>query len=1001
MATLEEELFRQMQLGQGAGYSTLAGEAVEPPAPPADLTPPAPSGEAAILSQLDAMLAERQAREGRQSGTLFGSNATESERALIELDRMIAAKLPNAPLQTGHLRHGLGAFNQSLANLGGALASPILGPLTRPDAASSEGQAFAAGTGMEQLKNDVGRSQAAAQAFFRALGFIPSDQPPTPTTLMERIGSDLVQAALVAASTLWGAQYASRLAGTAFLRTMGLTGGPATAAGPSTVPGMGAVGRGAAQIRARPVTFASDVVGAQPAGTTTRETLSPAGEAVFGRYEDAGAGAYTGRLLWDFATEALGGGVGASTLRRIGRSRIGFIPDAETLSPLTRPGGPIMGHGASPETAAGTIRAQAVTTIDAFDRMIASAIDQAAAPGVSQQAAGIRLHGSLAAAREFAHETTQRAYAAVPNAQGNPSDLIDEMLALMALRRAESGGVGQNVDLPYLGELQQQLFRKNADGSLYINPTTGNPQFRTDVTLREIIAIRSEIMHRADRAADSPAAGGQGRRVERELLERLHTAATQDIERWLVPGSPGHQAWQYANNLYRVFNERFRRGPVERMLRTGPYSPEAAPGVTLQPGQASIPPIELARQLVRADDTAEAVFQASLRFGLAANAGPHLRAAMNAAATGVRLSSEDAISALFRDELADLWTTTQARTAGTSRAPDVGTAFDLSPQPGRAVQAAANRFMQQNEHLLRSWTGVTTDMWRTVNSLNSLMRARNEYTTSIVSQFIGGRIDDVIRTAMDAPDRVARFADLYSAVRHNADALEGVRRAAINRLFDGHGADPNIALARLQSAPYREALTELFRGDTDRLNRLYDLVRVATDIIGPSVTSTARGSARLDERGVTQALGPIAAASRSASINLAGMFLGLVPGHLIARMLPGAGSAAQLSIPLRMSTAARKMVASAWLGDRANVLSIIRDAVFDPTMETYIRMLGPGSHADATRQFQFLSRWLRRAQQTANGDVQEYLEGNWRAAEARERRAFFEDLDRVRKGPFR
>lgn len=959
MATVEEilreqELKRQLEAGQAFGQPATKA--------PTELEPAAPTGDQ-LLENL-----QRRIDETAPTGPPRLGAGTPADRAIDNLSARIARQATVEGRPWGSpvgLVQGLATGAQEMAGSLLGVGTSLLS--ATPQNISQRVSEFT--TGAPQGPDP----RVAATALLSSLGVDPNGPPPG-ETIFEQIGRDAVPAAVFAASIIWGAPAAAQLTRSAVAQRV--------------LPqrALDLIERGATSVATRPVTFMNEMLTGQVGATISRVLFEP--------YRPESLGPW-GRFAWDFATE-LPGAIPAGGLGR----RLLPVPRAERFNPLTTPGAPIIPPDASPELAGGLARVQAIRTQDIFDRLIVAALNRAG-PNLSPEQAGAPLRGALLAARDLAKNTADELYASIPTnaTAGHPSEFILEVQAQLS-RAASHPTEAPNFDVEQLNRALRQYTRPvlNPDGTPALN-ADGTPRIMVlRPTVHDLLATRTTLDRLSRAAAETSTVGAQDKRILQASLDNLVEALTLDIRRGLDHASPSMQAqWELANEVYRLYNERFRRKPVGQLLMTTRHVPLPTAQSEYRTGTALVPNVMLAKQMLNADETAQGVLEAAQRVGLDYAQDP---AIANAIRAGVIQRGEDAVLAIFRRDLKRAWDDIQGASVKPAGASDIPTTYNLNPNAARQVSEKARRFFEENEPLLQNWARLTSNMMGTVGRLNRLALARDKFTTSTISQFIGQPIERVITQAMATPNRAHRFQQLYQQFRGNDDMLEGLRRAMINQVFAGHGVSPSVALTRLNSPEFAEPLRAVFRGAEDRLQRLYDMVRATSQIVGDAVNTTAAGRAYLDERGTIQGLSRTERFKRGASIWAAGALIGLPGGHLIARMIPGMGSAGTLSIPMRTSTYMRNLVASRWLEDRVYSLSILRDAVFDPRLEAHLMNAMPGNWTEAQRQFERIGRWARGAERAVNHDVDEYLNQHSRPALLRAIEAQRELDAQTLKGPF-
>jgi hypothetical protein len=199
----------------------------------------------------------------------------------------------------------------------------------------------------------------------------------------------------------------------------------------------------------------------------------------------------------------------------------------------------------------------------------------------------------------------------------------------------------------------------------------------------------------------------------------------------------------------------------------------------------------------------------------------------------------------------------------------------------------------------------------------------------------------------------------------------------------------------MRQGTYRDAMEEIFKNDPTKLDRLYRMTQDAADIIGHAVATSSAGAARIDTKAARAELSTQGLAGRLERARLSfwenfWRLAGLAGGHFMLRMVGGLGGAASLSIPMRLGRFGREAVVSAWLAERGEALSILKDATMNPEFEVWLRNSAPGNFQDQAAHFKRTLRYVRRLEAATNEDIHGFLVGHGD-------RAYAEDLRRARE----
>lgn len=864
-------------------------------------------------------------------------NAETPESTITRLQQEMAASQPaeTAPRGIASLRDPA-YFNRSLANIIGLVGSPAIAPFL-PSA--PEGEQL---TPYQRLDERISASRDATVGLFERLGFVPPDLPQRPDTLLGAAMSELPGALAFGGATVAGAP---RIA--------------AAAAG-ATSPLGRSVGQLAGEIAARPVTAASSIVGAEPGMVMTREAARPYIEAATPG-ADTSLPQAVARSAALFATEMLGS-IPTERLARAIVPRI--LPGArsEIPTPTAPYNEPILRSVADPEVAGRLIRARQVNLIDQTDRMIVRTLEGAGVPGITEANASRKLRGGLLAARDFVEAESRRAYSEVPeHITGQPGSFRDAVSDQLN-EASRYPAIADTYDVPRLRSIQQQLQTMLPDGT---------PVWRTNVPIKELSDIRSRLIQSARDASETSVLGSQASRERQANLNYLVDELTRSIES-IGSADPKFQpAFDYANKTYRMFNDRFRRGPIGEILMNTRAQPLAREGTPEIPGGSRIPPTMVARELLNPNETAEAVAQAVERMG-------DLKGATilnQLIQQRVVKTTEDAVRVMFQQKIQSHFDALDAAATKPRHIEDIPTQYSTQPGPVRSTVLKARQWVEENGPLLERWTNLTSGLMGAVRRMTRLQEARQEFTTNIATQFMGRNAPEVVDEAIRSPNPGARFRSIFNQFHRDDRIIEGIQRAVIDSIFEGRGGDPNVALSRMRQGNYREALEAIFRNDPKKLQRLYEMTDDAAKIVGEAVNSSRSGVATLSPADVFGNLSKPQQYAQTIKENVYRIG-GLMGGHVLLKAIPLMGQAASLSVPMRMGRAGREMVVAAMLKDRKQALNIVRDAVMDPNFEAWLNDKSGTSFAEQQAHFEKLLRYLRRTEAATNQDVDEYLVGN-------------------------
>lgn len=945
-----------------------------------------------IIARLERDLAAQGQRDAAAA-------AGENESAESIIARLNTASRPASPAGPWY-REFPGQFNQSLANMIGLIGAPAIAPFL--PAAPDSGQPLST---MEYLDERIGASRDATVGLFQRLGFIPEGQQ-APSSIAGHIGAGLPQALAFGGLTIGGAPAVAR-AGAA-----------------SSRPTAQAFGEIAEQIAQRPATTARSLVSSEFGMVAARETARP--------YVDQVLDPQSPNLLTQAARSALMFGIemlGSIPTERLGR--LFPVPRAERFSPMTPHSEPILSDVSNPVVAGQIARTRSVQFQDAIDRQLARVMERTAEPGLDEATAGRNLRGGLLAARDYAKSEVNRAWGEVDQSiTGNSTGVVNAIEDMLAQARA-APAVADNFPVRILEAIRAQLFQGMRTvpgqpatpptitpaggppwqpgrgqppltaGRVTVTPGTPGtparqvPVWRDNVSVQELHDIRSKLLREADIVSETNVLQPRPNLVLAANINRLIDEITNSIEA-IGSVDPRFQgAFDYARDATRLYFERFRRGPVGDLLMVTRQTPFATEGSTIPVGGQRIPATEFARQMLQGDETATAIAQAGQTFGRQLANPP-----LGGLAQGrVREAGDAAARTMFHKHVMDFFQDAQDRAAKPRSVEDLTTTYSVTRPPVAGAATRATQWLRENRTALEAWTGTTARIGQAVDRINRLLVARDAHTQSVLSQFIGRNATEVFEESLRAPNSAERFNLLYRSFKNNPQFLEGAQRALIDMVFAGRGADPNIALARLTQGNYSDALRALFQNDPAKLDRLYKMVRLAAETIGDTVSSTAAGGARIVPNKVKELLSPVERAARGTASFFARL-MGLQAGGLVARMLPVAGGAAGLSIPLRWGRGASEYIAYQWLQARKSALDIVRDAVFDPDLEARLHDLAPNNYRDLQARNLQLNRYLRRLEAATNEEADRVLTRDGNRLYWQERRKIREDMARARKGPF-
>lgn len=900
---------------------------------------------------------------GQAEATQAAQAHESPDATLARLQAENAARNAPAGPEYAWWQRNLGQMNTSLANIIGFAGTPVIGPITRPEPGSPEAVARESLPASERIAEEISRSQGATQSLFERLGFIPPQLGP-PQGVLEHASAELPGAILTTAATL----------------------GAAPLAEAATAGSTGAIGqtinRFAGEMAARPATFARSMIGSEPGMVIGREAARPYIEGVTPNADTSAPQAAVRSALM-FGAEMLGS-VPTDFMAR----KIIPVPRLEQVSAVKPRPQPVLSDVPNPEVAGRIVRARQVSLLDTIDRAFAITIERAGVPGLNEATASRRLRGGLLAARDFMSDEVTRAYNEIPNyITGNPSGFRDSVLdQLNDARRFPA--VADTYPVERLQGIQQQLMAGR--------DAQGRPIWRQDIPISELNDIRSRLIQQGRDASEVSVLGSQASRELQRNINHLTDELTHSIEAIGTVEPRFQPAYDYANSTYRMYNDRFRRGPIGDLLMTTRHTPLAREGTPELPGSGRFSPTEFAQQLLNGNETADAIAQAVERMGDTRGA-TILRSLIQQRVVN---NVEDAVRTVFTDQIRSAFEQGQASAIKPANVQDIQTAYQMQPGPLRSADLAARKWMDKYAPVLERFTNVTSQLYRVSDRLNRLVQARNDYTTNIASQFIGRPAAEVISQTLRAPNSHELFQSLFRQFNRSPEILEGLQRGLIDNVFEGYGADPNQALARLREAPYRDAFEALFRNDPSKVDRLYQLTKDAADITSPAISSTASGRARLLPNEVYKQQ-PFLQRVKQTILENVFRIGGLATGHVLLGAIPLMGSAAALSVPMRMGRAGRELVASAWLKGRLTALSVVKDAVFDPGLEAWLRNNAPNNYTDMQSSLDQISRYLRRFEAATNDDINKYIASNGDKLYWEERRKIRAEMVRRNASPFR
>lgn len=866
-------------------------------------------------------------------------------------------------------------FNRTAARALGLLATPFTAPFLEGVPEGGDTSIY------NRIDTALGQSRDLGQRLAERAGFVPEGLGP-PTTVAGHVGAELPTAMLMAGASVGAAP---RIAS-------------AAAGSPGTVSS--AIGELAGQIAARPGSAARSIVASEPGMVAARENARPFIEA-------ATPGADEGRLLPTaaraaalFATELVGGIPSERLFRRL-------MPIRSELAPGVPTPKESIVKDVDPEMAGRIIRTRQVNLIDQTDNAITLALQRAAEPGLTEAVASRRLDGGLLAARDFVAAESKRAYSEVPkDITGNPSGFRDFALDLLA-RAEQYPAIADTIPVERLRAIVRQLQEgtQALQGTPTIPPTvtpldaTGKPilsrtnppltapqvrytpgqqgtpgriapVWRENIPVQELDEIRSRLIQEARDASELTVTGTNDKRPLKANLDALVDELTRSIE-GIGSVDPRYQpALDYARATYRLYNERFMHGPVGELLMTTRHAPRAVEGAAELPGTRKIPAAQVARQMLKTNETADAIAGAVESLG-DIQGSTVLRQLIQQRVVN---SAEDAVKVMFRKEVMDHFNSLENVAEKPRNIQDIPTQGSTRPGPIRSAVQKANDWVEGHAPLFEKWAKLTADTYSVARRLNRLLEARNEHAINVASQFIGRNAVEVVEEAIRSPNPGARFASLYRQFKNEPTILEGLQRAVVDSVFANRGADPNVALARMRSGNYNDALKAIFQNDPNKFDRLWQMTRDASDILGNAVRSTQSGTATLLPDEARAQMGKLGRGLQTLKENGA-RIVALAGGHLLLKAIPFMGSAAALSVPMRMGRAGADMVAQAWLADRRQALSFIRDAAFNPTHEAWLRNHAPENFSEANRQYNQLTRYLRRFEATINEPVHNLVVG--------------------------
>lgn len=861
----------------------------------------------------------------------------------------------------------LSGFNRALASTVGTLATPVLDPLTRPQPGDPGYEEWIARYGnasvYERLDEAFRRSQSAVIGAGENLGMIR----PQEGGFAEAVGAGLPSAMAFGGATMAVARP---------LATLATTG--ATAA-------QRAIGSVGAEIATRPVTSTAMMLGSEPGMVAAREYVNPMverGVETVLPSEQYPISSTVAKRLITTPIEMIASVPTAMAARLAARP---ITPYAERFMPTIPEASPILPRTSDPEVAGRIARTQTAKMTDFVDRTIARVLQRAGDPGLSEQNASISLRRGLLTARRFVERSVDQAYNDVPWAvTGSPRALRDALLD-MADQAVNFPGEAVNYPMDHIRPILNQL-----RGPI----VNGIQTWRDNVPARELNRLRATLRQASRDVAEVSVTGTNSNRILRTNLDELVEAATHSIEAIGSPNPTFQVRLDYANALNRMYNDRFRRGPIGDLLMTTRHAPIATTTTETVPGISRVPPTQVAREMLNPNETAEAIHQAMARTA-AMTQNPRLAAMVQ---SGTSRRGDQAVRSMFVEDIFEGLQAAQATARRPPGAQGIPTETSLQREPVAGAVKAAQNWLRKNEPLLRAWTDTTTRLTSVVDRVTRLLAARDEHTATLLNRFLGSNAEEAIEAGLRSGDARGQFQSLYRTLRHNPDFMEGIQRGLINSLFKGEGADPNVALQRLRTPHFREAFEVMFQDRPRDLDRLYNMIRDTTNIVGRAVRA-AGGRASVDVDAAQAALTMRERAKLGAGTWLAGI-VGLAGGNIVHRVLPLMGQAGALGIPARMSRTARDLVASAWVADRAKALARVRDAVFDPQMEALLRDAAPGNYTDMRSYYNKVLRYARRLEALTNEDVDRMLGVEGPEAIREDRRKVERELRDMRKSPF-
>lgn len=886
------------------------------------------------------------------------------------LDQILAAPVQQ-PTWYQQLGSGVGRFASGAAGLA---ISPLmyLDPLVRPETGDPQYEEyrrrFLEARGLGRIGEAVGQSVGMVQRPLIESGLIP-EQPYD--TYLENLGANIAGVLPISAGIVRGAGALSGLATTGASR------------------GSRFVGQIAEQIRSHPVTFTTMNVGAEVGATGARQFQDPYLRGILpGTEYPITAG--VGRALLSLPGEMLAGGPTAWVARHLGQmSRV--IPRAEHFRPHTVASGPVIPRHASPEEADTIARVHTEQTLDFIDRAILRTIQRAGEPGLTEAQASVRFREGMLSARDFLFDSTQRAYDDLPlHITGNPSNYGNTLEATLDLLGREMQDEAQNWPVDMMRNQLRQLSRTLDDAGETIG--------WNEVPIRELNLMRRNLIRAQRNSAETNVLQMSNRSLH-DNIGYLIGRLDEVIDNIGSSVDPNFQAQlDYAQALYRMYNDRFRRGPVGAMLMRNRHAPIATAGdPNPVPGYDDIAPIQVARQLIAPrgnNDVAEGVHQALTNLVRMSDDPVQASTLANAAMQ----RGDEAIRTMFANEIADYFENAQATVARPKLPPTSNVTHSLQPGPIRQSVKQATDWIRDNETLLRSWTDTTARIMGTVRSIQRMQETRNAHVRSLVNRFLGQRVENVVEDAMNMPNARAQFQGLHRALGGNPDFLEGMQRALFNHLTRGDGIDPSVALGRMRQPQYMDVLPIFFT--RDQLDRMHNIFRDASGILGDAVRAQG-GRLSLNQKEALSrgSLGMAGAARFGISRWLFGLG-GLMLGNIAHRVLPLMGQAGALGIPAKMSGAARNLIAGLWVKDRVNAMNHIREAVFDPGIEALLRDAAPGNYKDLQNHFLKVSRQFRRMEALVNSDVDAMVRGNGPELLRQQRQQQREEEARIRRSPY-